>query len=122
MVKTKSLKGSINFRKTLKKGNFVNEKIITMYFMLTKEKDINHIGVCLSKRNGNSVVRNKLKRWVKEIYKEFEIATNTGYNIIFMFKKDVIGKEVDFSVLRSQMQKLLREIKIKDERKNNKDI
>lgn len=112
MVKTSSLKGSINFRKTLKKGKYTKSKTIGIYFLPTKKTDRNYLGICVSKKNGNSVIRNRLKRWVKETYKEAEPTLKTGYNIVVLFKKEIVGKEVSFSQLNQEIRLLLEEIRL----------
>ena len=75
---TKSLKGSVNFKRVLKQGKYVSGKNIAIY---VKRNDLNNktnrLGICVSKKHGNSVVRNKLKRWVREGY--YEIENNLFY-------------------------------------------
>ena len=44
--------------------------MITMCTMILKiKKNYNKFGVAISKKVGKSVIRNKLKRWGREVYK-----------------------------------------------------
>jgi len=110
MKKTVSLKGNFNFKKTLKTGKYINGDTVTVYFVENKECEKNQLGICIGRKNGNSVIRNRLKRWIKEIYKEEECKITKNYNIIFLFKKGVEGKTVSFLELKQEMEGLLKKI------------
>lgn len=118
MKYTKSLKGNYNFRKTLKFGKYYKQKDIILHVFPIKDKEKNYLGICLSKKNGNSVTRNKLKRWIKESYKNKENSLKRGYNFVILFKKTVDGKETSYSILDDQMNRLFLEGKYIDERNN----
>ena len=79
---TLRIKKSKTFKYILKKGKYVKGEFLTIHICKTKyENSINFFGVCVSKKNGNSVQRNKLKRWVREVYKSEEQKLKKGYNI-----------------------------------------
>lgn len=112
MINTKSLKDSINFKNTLKRGIYTKNKLLSIYLLRIKDEKNNYLGICVSKKNGNSVTRNRLKRWIKEIYKQQEDSLKKGYNIIFLFKKETEGKNVLFSDIKKQVEELLKEVKV----------
>lgn len=111
MVFTKSLKGRYSFKYMLKKSKYVSNKNITVYYLKDKKCiGENFLGVCVSKKHGNSVVRNKLKRWVREAYKEIEEKLEIGYKIIVLYKKNINIDCVDFHVVKEELENCLKEV------------
>lgn len=78
-----SLKKNNEFRTVYKKGRYKAGKHIVMY-VLPNKKNINRIGITTGKKFGNSVQRNKMKRYIRESYRLSREQMNTGYDIIFM--------------------------------------
>lgn len=74
--------------------------------------DVNYFGICVSKKNGNSVNRNKLKRWVREIYKNEEKSLKRNYNIVILFKKSCSFENVDYNKLSEDIKKCFMELKL----------
>ena len=105
---TKSLKGSVNFKRVLRQGSYVSGRRLAIY--IKKNNDLegeNRLGICVSKKHGNSVVRNKLKRWAREVYRSFEQDILKGYNIVVLYRKDIDINKLDFNALKDEMKGLL---------------
>lgn len=98
MKNTFRIKKNRTFRYILKKGSFIKGKYINIY-IIKNNKNINNFGICVSKKNGNSVNRNKLKRWAREVYKNNEMYIKKGYNIIFLYKKIVTINDLNYNLL-----------------------
>lgn len=108
MVFTKSLKGRYIFKYMLKKSKYISDKNITVYYLKDKKyMEENFLGICVSKKHGNSVVRNKLKRWVREAYKGLEEKLQKGYKIIVLYKKNIDVAIIDFHVVKSELENCL---------------
>ena len=113
MVFTKSLKGRYSFKYMLKKSKYISSKNITVYYLKDRVyTDENFLGICVSKKHGNSVVRNKLKRWVREVYKDIEKKLNKGYKIIVLYRKNISVDSIDFHVLKEELNNCLKETEI----------
>lgn len=103
---TKSLKGSVNFKRVLKQGRYVSHKNIAIYVKKNLDDSSNLLGICVSKKHGNSVVRNKLKRWVREGYYEIENNLLKGYNIVILFKKGIDINNINYFIIKDEIKDL----------------
>ena len=113
MVFTKSLKGQYIFKLIFKRGKYISNNNITVYILNNKKHDNNNfLGICVSKKHGNSVVRNKLKRWAREAYKEIEENIKRGYNIIVLYKKNIDVDSLNFNIVRDELSESARKLGI----------
>lgn len=110
---TLSIKKNITFKYVLKNGKYAKAKYVVLHCMTTKYKnEKNFLGICVSKKNGNSVVRNKLKRWAREIYKEEELKLKKGQNLIILYKKYVTIDILDYDKIKQDILKCLKELNL----------
>ena len=61
------------------------------YFVMYVRKNgelFNRVGVSVSKKIGNSVVRHRVKRLVKEAFRNSEKMFNSGLDIVFVARKN----------------------------------
>lgn len=77
----KSLKKNDLFKKVFKYGKSAGNKYLVMY-ILENNQDFNRIGIQVSKKVGNSVVRHRIKRLIKESYRLHEDMFNSGLDIV----------------------------------------
>jgi ribonuclease P protein component len=88
MDKRNRLRKNEDFKKVYKYGkNYYNRNLI-MYIMKNELEDT-RIGFTVSKKIGNSVVRNRVKRRIKEIVRKNLKSIKEGYDIILIPKKNV---------------------------------
>ena len=95
MKRTIMLKKNYQFKDVLSKGKFFSGKQIIVYIK-KNNKNINRIGLAISVKIAKAVKRNKIKRIIKENYKEMEKNLKNGYDIVFLWKKKINPKEVNF--------------------------
>lgn len=102
----------------LKNGKWKKGKYIIVHCCSTKYKINsmdnckNFFAVCVSKKNGNSVKRNKLKRWARESYKINEDKLLKGYNIVILYKKNSTTDSLDFKKINDDFVNCTRELGI----------
>jgi ribonuclease P protein component len=102
MKKTVPLKNNNEFLRIYKKGRFYVGKNIVLYVMKNR-LNLNRLGITVSKKFGKSVKRNRIKRLIKENYRQYEDLIKVGYDIVFVARKNEympdyfgIKKEIKF--------------------------
>jgi len=76
-----SLKKNDDFKNVYKKGKSYANKYLVMY-VLKNNKEVNRIGISVSRKVGNSVVRHRVTRLVRESYRLHENIFNSGLDIV----------------------------------------
>ena len=85
MEKTQSLKKNIDFRHVYGEGSIKANKYLVMY-KIGNDLTINRLGISVSKKVGNSVVRHHMTRLVRESYRLHEKVFNSGLDIVVVVK------------------------------------
>jgi len=84
-----------------RKGNKSFLKTITLVFVKTK-LSTPKIGFSISKKIGNAVVRNKVKRRMRESFKSLLGKVDFGYNYVFIAREGI--EKQSFEEVRSSME------------------
>ena len=101
-----SLKKNKEFKKVYNNGKSYVSRNLVLYVLQTPEKDFNKYGLSVSKKVGNAVVRNKLKRRMREIIREFEKKDFKAYDIVFIARNP--AAKLDYQELRRDIKKLFK--------------
>ena len=70
---SESLKKSKDFQNVYNKGNSYANRLLVMY-VLENHTDKNRLGISVSKKVGNSVIRHHLTRLIREGYRKLQTA------------------------------------------------
>ena len=89
---TEVLKENKVFNKCFRKGSFVSCDYITAYYIPNKSP-YNRVGISVSKKNGNAVQRNRIKRIIRAAYRLNEYRFPIGYDIVFAARNNIIDKK-----------------------------
>ena len=81
MLFSESLKKNDDFRNVYKKGRSVADGRIVLCY-ISNGTDRNRLGISVSKKTGNSVVRHRFARLVREAYRLHEDVFNSGLDIV----------------------------------------
>lgn len=98
---SESLKKNIDFRYVYNKGTSHANKYLVMY-VLENGTDRNRLGISVSKKVGNSVVRHHLTRLVRESYRLHEERFNSGLDIVVIARvnaKNTSYHEIEHALL-----------------------
>ena len=88
---SESLKKNIDFRNVYNKGISRSNRFLVMY-VLKNETDRNRFGISVSKKVGNSVVRHRLTRLLRESYRLQEEIFEKGLDIVVIARVSAKGE------------------------------
>ena len=117
MKKTVSLTKNKDFKRIYNKGKFLANSYLVLYYLNNKE-GINKLGITVNKRIGKAVVRNKVRRLIKECYRLREYKIKNGYTIIFVSR--IKTAEANFKQIGKAMDDLLKKANLINEDNNQK--
>lgn len=89
-----SLKNNLDFQKVYKSGSSYADRYMVMY-ILENGRDTNRYGISVSKKVGNSIVRHRLKRIVRESVRLNSDKVRSGYDIVMIVRKALVGCKYD---------------------------
>ena len=98
MKRFPSIKKNSEFQKIYKNGTSYANRLLVMYVKLSEHPGV-RIGISVSRKVGNSVVRHRVTRLIREIFRLNKLETNSGLDIIVVARP--AAKESDFKKLES---------------------
>ena len=100
MFFSESLKKNSDFQQVYRKGTSFANRYLVMY-VLKNGTSHNRIGISVSKKVGNSVVRHRLKRLVRETYRLHEDMFEPGLDIVVVLR--LSAKKVSHQEIKSAL-------------------
>ena len=101
MVFSESLKKNRDFQKVYRQGKSYANKYLIMY-ALQNAGTRNRLGISVSKKVGNSVVRHRMTRLVRESYRLNESAFQGGFDFVVIVRpaaKEKGYREIESALL-----------------------
>ena len=95
-----SLKKNRDFQNVYKKGKSYANRLLVMY-VLENQTDRNRIGISVSKKVGNSVIRHHLTRLIRESYRLHEDVFHSGLDIVIIARAS--AREIGFHEVESAL-------------------
>ncbi|MCI8627334.1 MAG: ribonuclease P protein component [Lachnospiraceae bacterium] len=86
-----SMKDSASFRKVYREGKSYANKYLVMY-LLENGTEGNRVGISVSKKVGNSVVRHRTVRLIRESYRLQEDKIGRGYDMVVVARVNAKGR------------------------------
>ena len=87
---TESLRSNRDFQHVFRSGKSFANKFLVMY-VSKNQLNKNRLGISVSKKVGNSVVRHRVKRLIKESYRLQENIFNSGLDIVVIARNNAAG-------------------------------
>ena len=113
MKKTKMLKKNYEFKNVLSNGKYYSGKRIEAFIKYNNSNISNNfLGIAISSKIAKAVRRNKIKRLIRESYKNLENNINTSNSIIFLWKKNVKIEEATYKNIMEDMKNIIKKANI----------
>ena len=88
---SESLKQNADFQKVYKEGKSFANKYLVMY-VLENRTGQNRLGSSVSRKVGNSIVRHRITRLIRESYRLQEDIFNSGLDMVVIARRSAEGK------------------------------
>ena len=97
---SESLKKNRDFQYVYKNGKSYANKYLVMYSMENHQNG-NRLGISVSKKVGNSIVRHRITRLIRESYRLHENIFNSGLDIVVIARNS--AREISYEEMESAM-------------------
>lgn len=92
-----------------RRGHSAADPVLVAY-VLENGTNSNRVGIVVSKKIGNSVVRSRVKRIIKEGYRALEPSLEEGYDLVFLARPEArVKKSTDMEI---SLRRLLKRLKV----------
>ena len=101
MKYSESLKKTKDFQNVYRRGKSYANRYLVMY-VLSNQPEGNRLGISVSKKVGNSVIRHHLTRLIRESYRLHEDMFNNGLDIVVIARstaRDISYHETESALL-----------------------
>lgn len=115
MKYSEALKDNEDFKEIYRTGKSLANKYLIMY-VKRNDTNFNRLGISVSKKVGNSVVRHRITRLIRESYRLSEDNFLIGLDIIVVARVAAKGK--DYSEIESALLHLMKLHKIGKDKSN----
>lgn len=106
MQKQNRLMKKEDFNKVYRYGKSIANRQFVLYFLPKAQQEDFRLGISVSKKVGNAVVRNRLRRLVKEVVRLQRTKILSEYDFILIVRKPAVGLE--FSAVEQSIRHLLK--------------
>lgn len=91
MIRSESLKKNQDFKVVYQNGTSYANRLLVMY-VLKNQHMKNRLGISVSKKVGNSVVRHRTTRLIRESYRLNQDNLKTGYDMVVIARQTAKGQ------------------------------
>ena len=109
MNKNQRIKKNAEFQSIFKRGkSFANKQFVV--YCLENEEDYFRIGLSVSKKVGNAVVRNRIKRYIRQSFLEMKDYVHSNKDYIIIARNP--AAKLDFHETKKSLEHVLKIAKV----------
>jgi ribonuclease P protein component len=106
MKKELRIKKNKEFQEAFQKGHSFANRQFVVYALPKEDQDFFRIGLSVSKKVGNAVIRNQIKRYIRQSIFELTDLITHGYDYVIIARKPVA--EMDFFDVKKSLTHVLK--------------
>lgn len=106
MKKIDIIKSSREYTQIINDGKSVKSKNYSIFYTINDEN--NRYGISIPKKTGKAVIRNKLKRRVKNIIDNNKNIIKTSYNYVIIIRKGIL--DLSYQEMEKELLNLIKRI------------
>ncbi|WP_374722867.1 ribonuclease P protein component [Peribacillus tepidiphilus] len=110
MKKKLRIKKNSEFQHVFQKGESFANRQFVIYVLEKPGQDFFRIGLSVSKKIGNAVVRNQIKRYIRQSFLELKDEISAGKDYVIIARKP--AGEMDFFQVKSSLTHVLKRAKV----------
>lgn len=111
------LKRKNEFSYIFKRGKTIANQYLVLYYAPAKQENENRVGFAVSKKIGNAVIRNRIKRRMREAIRPSLPYIIAGYDLIFIARIKIKG--ISFKDVEKNMYTLINKVGLMQKHKEN---
>lgn len=106
MKKIDIIKSSREYTEIINNGKSIKNKNFSIYYRVNTEK--NRYGISIPKKTGKAVIRNKIKRRIKNIIDNNKNSMQSSYDYVIIIGKGIL--ELTYQDMEKELLKLISNI------------
>jgi len=106
MKKIEIIKSSREYTEIINNGKSIKSKNFSIYYRNNDEK--NRYGISIPKKTGKAVIRNKIKRRIKNIIDNNKNSMQSSYDYVIIIRKGIL--ELTYQDMEKELLKLISNI------------
>ncbi|MFC0015359.1 MULTISPECIES: ribonuclease P protein component [Allobacillus] len=95
MKKKYRVKKNEEFQQIFKQGESFANKQLVIYYVMKKDQQHFRVGISVGKKLGNAVMRNKIKRYIRESLRQLEPHIQPDVDFVIIARKPATSMNVE---------------------------
>ncbi|UOQ95524.1 ribonuclease P protein component [Halobacillus shinanisalinarum] len=117
MKKTYRVKKNEEFQQVFQHGQSFANRQLVLYYLKKEDQQHFRIGLSVSKKIGSAVVRNQIKRYLRQAFHELEGEIISHYDFVIIARKPT--HQMEFNEIKSSLTHVLSRSKLLNKKKRN---
>ncbi len=115
LKKENRLKRNEDFRLVYREGKFAVSRPVVVYYRRRNQDTTLRAGIVVSKKIGNSYIRSRHKRLLREALRPLIPRIKPGHDVVLVARKAIVGE--DQANIRSTLENLLQKARLTNGRR-----